>query len=343
MDQAATGEPKPYQSGFDDWDRRAWVRAKPHRDAPFVPELLYFSPELSVLLRHEEVQAAPEAVRRTLLVHCLYDYLEFTVRLEVGPVNEVCLLLRSPTFLPWLPAGMKDDALRIYTEEAGHAEMSHALMSAVRATTGVAPIAGEPRFLRELDRLYAAESPAFRPLVKLFFVVVSETLITGTLTRLPHDRRVQHAVRDLARDHAADEGRHHAYFRQLFEYLWPRLPLPLRRKVGVLLPEMILAFLAPDVPSLADRLAATAAFDDPHRIAVEAVACARTREEIALGARPTLRMLASERVFDDPVIVDAFRTNNLPVRDQATTSAISPVPLPPSSTGTWDGLGDVVA
>jgi hypothetical protein len=301
------GSPAGYRSRFDDWDRRSWVRAKPRRQSAFAAELEYFSPELFLPLRHPSVVAAPAEVRRALLVHALYEYLEFTVRLETGPVNEVCLLLRSSGFLPWLPAQMLDDALRIYTDEAGHAEMSQSLLSDVQRETGIRPLGTQPRFLGELERLCEAEHVTLRPLVRLFFVIVSETLITGTLTKLPTDRRVQRVVREVAADHAADEGRHHSYFRQLFGYVWPRLAEEQRARLGPLLPEMILSFLGPDEASLAATLAAVGYFPDPQRLAAEVVALPAARQRVLDGAHPTLRMLRAGGVFADPAIATAFQ------------------------------------
>ncbi len=296
-----------YRSRFTEWDRRSWVRSKPHRDSPFTRNGHYFSADLCPLSACPPVLAAPAAVRSAILVHSLYLHLEFTVRLEMGPVNEICALLRSPGFLPWLPTGMKDDVLRIYTDEAGHAEMSHTLKAAVLAETGVVPIDHRPRFLAELAALYSAELPAYRPLVKLFFAIVSETLITGTLTRLPKDPSVQPAVRELAQDHAADEGRHHAFFRQLFELLWPRMPLPLRRKIGALLPRVIFAFLWPDEPALTSVLRSMPGeFDDPERVVAEMSGAARTRDAVLRNATPTLRMLRDNEVFEDPSVSKAF-------------------------------------
>ncbi|MFD2472105.1 diiron oxygenase [Amycolatopsis silviterrae] len=299
--------PGEYRSRFTEWDRRSWVRSKPRRDSPFTAGGHYFSPELCPLSACPEVRAASDDVRSALLVHSLYLHLEFTVRLEMGPVNEICALLRSPGFLPWLPAPMKDDVLRIYTDEAGHAEMSNKLKSAVLAETGVVPIDHRPRFLTELAALYSAELPVYRPLVKLFFAIVSETLITGTLTKLPKDPSVQPAVRELARDHAADEGLHHAFFRQLFELLWPRMPFPLRRKIGGLLPRVIHAFLWPDEPALLSVLRSMPGdFADPARIVAGMSASERTRDGMLRNAKPTLRMLRDNGVFADPPVAQAF-------------------------------------
>jgi hypothetical protein len=290
-----------YRSSFERWDELSWVRAKPRRSSPFARELLYFSPDQCPVLGHPEVARAP--VGEEILIHALYLYLEFTVRLETGPVNEICAALRSPAFLSWLPPRMKEDALRIYADEAGHAEMTGALLSAVRAETSVEPVPHKPWFLRELARLRGDR----RPMVKLFFVIVSETLITGTLTELPRDQRVQRAVREVVSDHAADEARHHAFFRQLFDLLWPRLPAAERHEISLLLPEIVLAFLTPDVPAWTAVLGRYPKyFPEPGRIAAETAARFTGHSTGARTARATLGMLRQAGVLDPPDVALAF-------------------------------------
>lgn len=300
----------PYRSGFTRWDEEAWVRCKPRRDAVFDDGLHYFSPELCPLLRHSEVAAAPTEVREGILVHALYLHLEFTVRLETGPVNEVCVMLRSPDFLPWMSRRMKNDALKIYADEGGHAEMTNSLMAAVRDRTGIRPLAHQPAFLRELDLLCAAVPAERRNLVRLLFVIVSETLITRVLTKLPHDESVQRAVRDVAQDHADDERGHHAYFRQLFAYLWPRLSPDVQRETGVLLPRMVRAFLEPDGPALTRVLRTYPDhFGEPERVVAEALQDDRTA--MIHDARSFLGMLRASRALDVPQIHAAFRESDL--------------------------------
>jgi P-aminobenzoate N-oxygenase AurF len=312
MPKSASRPSIGYQSRFREWDEKSWVRSKPHQLAPFDLSLDFYSEPVSVLFSHPAVQAAPGEVRAKLLVLQLYAYLEFTVWLELGPVNEVCDLLRRPDFLPWLPSQMKDDALKIYVDEGGHAEMSHALTVATEEATGVKPLKVEPAFLGTLDRLIAEEEPEFHSLIKLFFVIISETLITGTLLTLPRDERVQVAVRDLAADHANDEGRHHAYFRQVFEYIWPRLPYETKLKVGVILPDMILAFLNPDVNTLTQMLAQfSETFPLPGKIVREIVDSDATAEAIKKAASPTLKMLDANHVFDYPEILTTFQAKRL--------------------------------
>jgi hypothetical protein len=306
----------PYRSQFRRWDTQAWVRSKSRRSGAFDPRLSYFSAGLSPLLQHPVLSQRPAPVRERLLVHQLYLYLEFTVRLETGPVNDACLLLREPARWPRLPDGMRDDALRIYTDEAGHAEMSHTLMTAVRAATQIAPVPHEPQFLRKLAAIYAADTGLDRSLLTLFFVIVSETLITVPLSRLAQDEQVQHQIRGLAADHAADEGRHHVYFRQVFDCVWPQLPDDLRRRVGVLLPRMMLAYLAPDEAAFTAVLA-DCQIDQPADVAREIAALPSTQAGIRQAAQPSLRMFARGGVLDDPLIADAFAAHHLPAASGA--------------------------
>src|SRR5712692_766911 len=129
-----------YKSRFDKWDDVAWVRSKEHQDAPFDATLQFFSKSLAILFKHSRVSSSDQNVQRNLLVFQLYTYLEFTVWLEMGPVNEVSQLLGRPDFLAWLPSQMKDDALKIYVDEGGHAQMSRQLMASVERETGLAPL-----------------------------------------------------------------------------------------------------------------------------------------------------------------------------------------------------------
>jgi hypothetical protein len=301
---------KIYKSAFDKWDKASWVRAKPHQEdlAPFQSGLQFFSEDLAILFQAPVVRKASAETRSKLLAYQLFVYLEFTVWLEMGPVNEVCDLIRREDFLPWLPQQMKSDAIKIYVDEAGHAEMSHALIVAVEKHLGISKLKNiRPAFLMTLDKLIRREEPEFHSLIKLFFVIISETLITGTLIKLPKDETVQAAVRAVASDHASDEGRHHAYFRAVFEYVWPRLPREVRRKIGVILPDMILAFLQPDVASLTKVLQAFPhEFPEPRQTVEEIVYSARARQGIRDSAAPTMKMLKDNGVFEERNITQAF-------------------------------------
>ena len=311
-----------YESQFGNWDELSYVRSKPRRATPFDPHLYFYPEGMATLFAHPKVANSPEHIKRELLVLHLYNYLEFTVRLELGPVNEVSRLLCHEEFLPWLPSQMRDDAFKIYVDEGAHAEMCRVLMMSVQANTKVERLRLTPAFLRTLEDLVSGEQPEHRPLIKLFFVIISETLITGSLVRLPKDESVQRAVRDVAYDHATDEGRHHAYFRKVFEYVWSRLPREMKRKIGILLPDMILAFLQPDKSALTRMLESFPEhFARPAQIVEEVVDYKSTVDGIVASASPTLKMLRENHVFDDPAIDNAFtRLRLVPPRNESRPS-----------------------
>ena len=170
-------------------------------------------------------RAAPGAGRFVLL-HRLYDYLDFTSELESSTVIPVATAIaRGRGGFP-APGALRADAFKIVTDEAWHAQFSDDLVRQLEAYTGQSPIAHVPAFRPRLDRLLEEVEPALRPGAALTIAVCSETLISGLLSKLPNDRRLPAAVSATVRDHAEDEGRHHAYFRTVLDRFWRRSSSP---------------------------------------------------------------------------------------------------------------------
>lgn len=95
----------------------------PKLHQPFQPGLHYFSPSLTPLLQSDEVlEKFDEQGQEDLMIHQLYAYLNFTVKLELGPVNEVAELLSHPAFLPQLHWSRRSDAIYIVRDESKHAQ-----------------------------------------------------------------------------------------------------------------------------------------------------------------------------------------------------------------------------
>ncbi|MGH1554569.1 diiron oxygenase [Streptomyces sp. L7] len=89
--------------------------------------------------------------------------------------------------------------------------------------------------------------PGAPALAGLLQAVVFETLITAVLNEVPGDPSVVGVVRDLLRDHARDEGRHHRFFAALFRELWTHLSAADRTAAAHALPELIRAALTWDL------------------------------------------------------------------------------------------------
>ncbi|WP_327306680.1 diiron oxygenase [Streptomyces sp. NBC_01298] len=279
---------------------------------------VYFPPELVPAVSHPIVrEAAPGTVHR-VLVERLFHYLHFTTELESVAVLPVTVdLSRGRDDLNLSPA-MREDAFKISTDEAWHAQFSHDLMTQVAAETGIPLRTVEPTFLRRLEELRALMEPELRGAQSLAFCIVSETLISAILADLPQDRRLPAAVRDLVRDHAEDEGKHHAYFRSVLKYFWHSLSPRQRRLLGPWLPELVTIFLEPDYPAVArSLLAAGLSTSQTEAVLAESYPPLAVRASIAEAGRTTVRYFAEIGALDDPGTLDAFHaaglTNGLPL------------------------------
>src|SRR5215203_1007912 len=268
-----------------DWDNLAAVRTKPRRMLGEVsPGTLFYSPDLAPTVSQPAVISLGEDVQRPLLVQHLYGYMEFTAKLEHGHVNDIALRLAHGQAGVTLSPDMRFDAYRLYCDEAYHAVVAMDLTRQVERETGIIPLSGpDPAFLAELESLFAPLDSDDRAIARLLFVVVSETLITGSLTRIPRDRRVVDAVREAANDHAHDEGRHHAYFSSVLLAVWPQLSDAARARLGPLVAQFILLFLRPDLA----------------RIGVALVSCGLASEsvgDVLAAAYPDSRLVAEARM-----------------------------------------------
>jgi hypothetical protein len=300
---------EPYRSPFQRWHERATVRQAPRRmlsDGDASEHV--FAPELVPVASHPLVAALPPERFELVLASHLVRYLEFTAVLETLVVNRVALGVARGTIGVPLPPEMRFDAYKIYCDEAYHALFSVDLARQVTAELDVPGADAEPMFLRRLRELLERTDPALRNLVELLFVVVSETLISATLTDLPSDAGVRPAVRDVVRDHALDEGRHHAYFAAFLRHLWPALSPAERRAAGRLVPALIRCFLLPDADGVAaDLRRAGLSAEQAEAVVTEVFSPEAIGDQIRATAAQTIRCFAEVGVLDEPGALEEFQ------------------------------------
>jgi hypothetical protein len=307
--------PFVYESKLKDWYGRASVRVKPQR--VLIDEeaegKLYFPPEMVPVSQHPLVCDLGAWAIRRVLIQRLYMYLDFTAQLEHDVVNRVSHQIAHQRTGLDLPMQMVLDAYKIYTDEAYHAQFSAELKYQIELATGIASNAtGAPRCLRLLQELLLSVPAELRPLAELFFTIVSETLISAILSQIPRDKRVVSTVRLLVADHAEDEGRHHAYFAKLLEFVWPLLSLKQKLIIGPLLGQFVLAFLEPDYAAIEWELAGCGLKpDEVQRIMQESYPRSQVVAGIKEAAKATLRLFERNGVFADPQIRDAFEQEGL--------------------------------
>jgi hypothetical protein len=296
-----------YRSPFRTWYERASVRRAPRRTLTDGDEdRLYFSPELVPVAGHPLVRELPDRVRREILIQHLYRYLDFTAKLEYLVVNRTVLGIVHGSVQVPVPEEMRLDGLKLYCDEAYHALFSADLARQVRLRTSVTPqLPAEPFFLRRLRELTRALPPGERTLAELLFVIVSETLISATLAEMPSDDDVSPAVRGTVRDHASDEGRHHAYFAAFLRHLWGGLDPAGRRAAGRLLPALMHAFLQPDVDAIRVELVGYGlSRDAAEQVLREVYAPEVVRAHSRAVSQQTRRYFEDLDAFEDPEALD---------------------------------------
>jgi hypothetical protein len=201
-----------------------------------------------------------------------------------------------------LPAEMRLDAYKIYCDEGYHTLMCADLAEQVRVTTGVNPrLPREPFFLRRLAEIQDSIPAGLRALAELLFVIVSETLISATLADVKDSTDVVGAVRETISDHAADEGRHHAYFATFLKFLWGQLTQAERDCAGSWVPSLADAFLRPDVAAVREELAGYGMSPDDSEVVLgEVFPAGVTDAHRGHIARHTLRYFADLDAFATP-------------------------------------------
>ena len=299
-------------TAFRLWEDRASVRRKPQRRLGEPHDGPYFSPELYPIAGHPLV--LEHGAQDFLLIRRLYDYLHFTTELETQAVIPVASMIsRGRSGLP-VSKGMRADAYKIVTDEAWHAHFSFDLAEDVGNATGVPQPdrCDAPAFLRRLDGIRARVPAPLLGLEALLFSIVSETLISGVLSELPRDDRLPKPVRDLIRDHAEDEGRHHAYFRTVLRALWQVLTPAERLDVTLLVPAVIYAFLEPDYQETAAALQTIGlSTGQVQQVIGETWPGEVVARDVAAGAAPVLRYLEDLGAFESRRAVEAFAAAGL--------------------------------
>ncbi|WP_326580825.1 diiron oxygenase [Actinacidiphila glaucinigra] len=304
-----------YKSSFGKWEERASVRVKPRRVLDGALEgITFFPPELVPAASHPLIEGAGQpGARHRLLLQQLYNYLCFTTDLETAAVIPVVARIGSGSSGLDLPPSMESDAFKISTDEAWHAQFSRDLVDQLEAHTGVARLrVGAPAFLGRLRGIRMTSERHLRGVDDLLFAVVSETLVSTLLSDLPKDRRLPRPVREVVADHAEDEGRHHAYFRDFLRYLWSALDARQRSAAGVLAPRLIRAFLEPDYTFLgAALLDIGLTRDEVAQVLVESYPADRLALDIRQASRATVRYFKEVGAVRDPATGDAFQEAGL--------------------------------
>jgi hypothetical protein len=274
---------------------------------------VYFPPKLVPVIHHPLVVKLGPSVRREILIQHLYNYLEFTSCFEVEVVNRGVrrIFLRKTGFD--LPEEILFDAYKIYCDEGYHSLFCADLKSQIQAVTGIASNRLDfQAFLLKLEKVQESVPEYLKPTTRLFIVILFETLISLILQQIPKDEGVISAVRRSVSDHADDEARHHSYFSNVLDIIWPQITKEHQAIIGPLLPHFIIKSLEPHYEAIRQRLAK---FDLTRDEIEQIVEESYPRSEVIAGlrktARVTLSILERNRIYEDPGTLEAFQSSGL--------------------------------
>jgi hypothetical protein len=301
-----------YCSPFTQWNRSSWIRSKPIRRDSFSG--LPFSPGLVPLVGHIAIKDN-YYYWITILAYRLLAHLEFTSLLELDYINPICRYLTQGRVPVDLTSQQRMDALRIYCDEGGHALFVEELAGQLKENFAIAQgILPRPKFAHTLDTIIQENQTNLSPrLIQLFFVAISETLITKTLSLIPKDMRVAAIVRSVISDHAVDEALHNIYFRGLFPLLWNSLSPVEKEAMGRLLPQLVWAFLSPEKELEQNILVQGLGFhpSTAQDILEETYPLEQVIELVQSTAKPTLKIFEYAGVFMIPSVEEAFINSGL--------------------------------
>ncbi|HST22772.1 MAG TPA: diiron oxygenase [Blastocatellia bacterium] len=274
---------------------------------------VYFSTALVPIIHHPLiVRLGPESQRRLLIQH-LYHYLDFTANFEIEVVNRAAQRIAFGKLIPGLPKAMLFDAYKVYCDEGFHSVFSIDIKHQVEAATGVNPLPYNfTEFLNRLNEARKGVPASLKPVSGLLIVIVFETLISLILNQIPKDKQVISAIRDMVADHADDEAKHHSFFSNLFDMLWPQLSKKQQSILGPLLPHFIIKSLEPDYASIRRRLAL---YDlSPNEIE-QVIEESYPQQKVLAGLRrtasATLHLFERNGLFEEPKTLFAFQSSGL--------------------------------
>lgn len=310
--------------GERDWYVRAGVRRDPRRllgDELHTGQL-YFPPALIPYGGHPLVRALPVEAREALAARHLFQYLGFTTHFETEVVNRATQRIATGRSGVDGTAATRLDAFRIYCDEGYHALYSFDVIRQISDTSGIEPVPyGFAPFREQLDAVGVEALPGQPVLAQLLQVVVFETLVTAILNEVPKDRRVLTVVRQIVRDHARDEGWHHAFFSQFFRELWTQQSPAQRVRIARCLPGLIRSSLLPDLrPVRAALTVAGLGAGQAEEVVRDSYPRAETERAMRAAARHALRLFEETGVLAVAGAPDAFHAAGLLTEDQGDAS-----------------------
>lgn len=254
-----------YQKYFDNWDQFAAVRTKPNTyrlDQYSLDVALrdkrWFLPAGVLILQHPLLNNIDRDKEQYLLGRFLLQFLEYGTVLEHEFVNTVLAeLALGERGIP-LPARMRQDAFKIYTDEAYHACFNMEASQQIRQYIGLDANEAWPlknTRLVGLRKLIPQNNSKENFLIRFGIAAISETIAAKELAENMKGIVID-PIYNLFVDHAEDEKKHCMFFSTLLEKVWNYLSFEEKKFLGTNFPKILKAFVDINTIALFDALEA---------------------------------------------------------------------------------------
>ena len=294
-----------YRPPVQEFGKSAWYWHRAVRSKGESGGLLY-PPEHVPVLQDEAMRGLTvEEVHLVLAVH-LATLLRFTIWLELNPVLQVARDIFEGRFPGLaLPEPTRQIALLIMSDEVSHTDLAFEYLRDLQRSVSLPDLGVEGVWQQRIEKFISDTPDKLKEIALLAYVLASETSITAALDIAPKDSRVQRRIRELLRDHADDERRHHDYFSGILRSLWVATRPSEQTDLGELLVRALETFLFP--PRAILLTAVSCVKTTRHSEIVERVLdSAELREEMRAAAMPMLNVLRDVGAFREDGVVRAF-------------------------------------
>ncbi|VVD69660.1 diiron oxygenase [Pandoraea terrigena] len=293
----AIGTRLPGSAGGREHEPRPWrdvaAVTRCRGEAPFPPlqpDHLFFNVSLMPYATHPLVCERGQAARQQLSARRLADYLNKTERVELYIVNRA---VEQMLGMPGIASVSRDDLLAIYTDEGFHTWMMERFRGHLLKQTGYALARTPSLSVVRVLALCEAVPATLRGMAIVAAATVTETLITGTLRQAGAGDDIYPPVRGMLSEHGADERRHQAAFIRFASEWVPSLSPAERAFLDALLPDLMTAFLAPELPAWRVHLCAVGLDDgEADRVIRESI------DPLEVGVQMMEAALVPRRLFE---------------------------------------------
>ncbi len=297
------------------WESRSSVRTSPRKTIDFTRSGFFFPPDKQLVLLLPEIAVLGESVKREILLHSFYKYLNDIIHLEIHLISTVCHNIIYGGLAVTYPESIKIAAYTVMIDEYYHVYVARDMMNQLDSHfTGfkklLFPASDSYNAVQEVqERLL----PEHRDMFSIIAVCLFETTLIGDLIEFFNDKAVHPSIRFYINDHMNDESKHRGFFLELLAYTWKNLPDDYKVAIGKELVFFIKRYLNVESEKQYNQLILEKFLKDSHKIEE---LLSKLYENFTIVAdipivKNILTVLKRTKIMDCGFVKDRFAEHNL--------------------------------